>query len=105
MLAMSFDLETDAPPMKAAPVEAQAAVGRMRVDAVSLASDDDACAGVLLEEVYEPVLNAQELDSTLAGAFKLDAKIGNWQQEDPQLEAIALARELKGGFGDGLPGW
>jgi hypothetical protein len=107
-LTPAFDLESGAPPLKAMASEVQQLAlggGRMRIEAVALAADDEACAAVMLEEVYEPVLVGNEMDSTLAGAFKLDAKIGNWQQEDPQMEALQLARDLESAFGVDLPAW
>lgn len=107
-LTPAFDLESGAPPVRVVVSEVgQLALngGRMRILAVDLAADDDAFAAVMLEEVYEPVLVGNEMDSTLAGAFKLDAQIGNWQQEDPQLEALALARELESAFGEEFPAW
>lgn len=100
-LTPDFDIEMGAPPVKATAVQQVQAT----VNAVALAADDEACAAVMLEEVYEPVLAGHEMDSTLAGAFKLDAHIGNWQAEDPQAEALALARELQHGFGDDAPSW
>lgn len=95
MLATLFDVEMEAPPMRVA-VEPPAMA--VRVEAIALACDDDEFAAVLLEEVYEPVLTKNELNDTLAGAFKLDARIGNWHEEDPQVEALTLARELEAGF-------